>query len=149
MALPGKSSAVLKKIVKSLVAITCDGEHVSSLYGCVSDDGVVCSDHGSCKNHTCTCDAGYTGIYCEKASGSSSSNTGTIIGIVLGISPRERRHHTTMCLVWVSTNYRWTGVVIPIVVLVLLVIAGVCIATLVLRKRNDETWEIGTSAGYP
>ncbi len=92
MGLPGKSSTVLKKIVNTLVSITCNGKPVSSLYGCVSD-GVVCSDHGSCNDHSCTCDAGYKGTYCESTNDSSSSDTGTIIGIVLGYYPPQHVCH--------------------------------------------------------
>ncbi len=59
---------------------------MSDLYGCVSD-GVVCSSHGSCIDHSCTCDDGYEGTYCESTiNNSSSSDTGIIIGVVLGNS---------------------------------------------------------------
>ncbi len=84
MAIPGKSPGLLKKIISILVNITCDGKPVSSLYGCVSD-GVVCSEHGTCLNNQCNCESGYEGILCDRIStSSSSSDSSTIIGIVLG-----------------------------------------------------------------
>ncbi len=83
MAVPGKSPNLLKKIISILVNITCDGEPVSSLYGCVSD-GVVCSGQGTCTNNKCVCDSGYKGTFCETIVTTSSSDSGTIIGIVLG-----------------------------------------------------------------
>ncbi len=86
MALPGKSSAMLRKIVNTLVSITCQGKPVSDLYGCVSD-GLVCSGHGSCNNHQCTCDKYHEGTYCETSKTDSSfSDMGIIIGVPLGIS---------------------------------------------------------------
>ncbi len=86
MGVPGKSPVLLKGIVNTLVSITCNGKPISSLYGCVSD-GVVCSDRGTCDDHKCSCNAGYEGTYCQTIvdTGSSSSNAGTIIGIVIGI----------------------------------------------------------------
>ncbi len=85
MAVPGKAAGLLKEIINTLVSVTCRGEYVSSLYGCVSN-GEVCSNHGSCDDHQCTCDKDYEGTFCEAVVGSdsSSSNAGTIIGIVIG-----------------------------------------------------------------
>ncbi len=84
MALPGKSSAILRKIVNTLVNITCEGKHVSVLYGCVSE-GVVCSGQGYCNDHSCTCNKYYEGTYCEiKSANSSSSHMDIILGTVIG-----------------------------------------------------------------
>ncbi len=79
----GYSTEIIKYIVNTLVSVTCDGEPVSSLFGCVSD-GTVCSNRGTCGNHTCNCNTGFGGTFCESAIETSSSNAGTIIGIVIG-----------------------------------------------------------------
>ncbi len=86
VALPGKAPLILKKIVSTIVNITCNGQPISPLYGCVSD-GVVCSNHGICTKNMCACDSGYSGSLCQtkNTSGSSSTDVGTIVGIVLGI----------------------------------------------------------------
>ncbi len=85
MAPPGISPELLRGIVNTLVNVTCNGEPVSSLYGCVAD-GIVCSNHGTCNAHQCSCNMGYEGTFCQTIQGTShsSSNSGTIIGIVIG-----------------------------------------------------------------
>ncbi len=91
MVIPGDSPVLLKSIISTLVSVTCDGEPVSSLAGCVSA-GVICSGHGTCNNNKCSCDRGYEGAVCQTVSGTnSSSNSGTIIGIVIGILPFSQR----------------------------------------------------------
>lgn len=57
---------------------------IFSLVGCFSD-GNICSNQGECIDNICKCDAGFDGNLCQDIVTSSSDNTGTIVGAVLGI----------------------------------------------------------------
>ncbi len=142
MALPGKSSTVLKKIVNILVNITCEGKYVSSLYGCVSD-GEVCSNHGSCEEHKCACERGYEGTYCESiASDSSSSDSGVVIGIVIGTTIESSPLLSLMNLSE-KCLFFGPGVTIPVLLIILIVVIIVVVVITVRKRKKDEAWEIG------
>ncbi len=138
----GYSTEIIKYIVNTLVSVTCDGEPVSSLFGCVSD-GTVCSNRGTCGNHTCNCDPGFEGTFCESALETSSSNAGPIIGIVIGTQLFSfflwQMYHSP------SVHLCCTGVVVPVVVVILIVIGVVLFIVFARRRRKDENWEIGLS----
>ncbi len=150
MALPGKAPLILKKIVSTIVNITCNGQPISPLYGCVSD-GVICSNHGTCTNNMCVCDSGYSGSLCQtnNTSGSSSTDIGTIVGIVLGMLTSSSRHRVfaTQHLVSVflaSTKCQTllpAGVVIPVIII--LIIIAIVLFIFAKTRKKDETWEIG------
>ncbi len=74
--------AIKRKLLTELVGITCGGEHVSSLYGCVSN-GTICSQHGSCSNGKCQCDAEWKGATCDSPVADSSSSN--LLAILLGV----------------------------------------------------------------
>ncbi|ELR22700.1 serine/threonine protein kinase [Acanthamoeba castellanii str. Neff] len=111
------SDLIKRQMYKFLAGVTCQGVHVSSLYGCVTADGLLCSDHGSCVNSACRCFDGYTGLLCESTVSDSSTDT-TAIAI---------------------------GVAVPVAVLVFLLLLAIIIALLMMlvfkRKKRDD-WEI-------
>jgi hypothetical protein len=63
----------------SIRGFTCDGEPVSAWQLCISPEGQMCNDSGSCVNGVCVCNAGRTGTYCEELVSSSESSDATII----------------------------------------------------------------------
>ena len=42
--------------------VECEGQHVLSVWGCVTD-GLLCSDRGTCIDNKCQCNDGYKGTY--------------------------------------------------------------------------------------
>jgi hypothetical protein len=64
--------------------MTCNGEHVSSVYACIVD-GTICSDHGVCTaNQKCICESGYEGDLCQTAI--TASNSDAPLAVILGVS---------------------------------------------------------------
>lgn len=97
--------------------VTCNGVHVSSLYGCVSQ-GAICSNHGVCTSNRCTCESAYTGTYCESLRADSSSSD--VLAPVLG------------------------SVLPAAFLLILLIVAAVAFFVIVARRRRGpgDDWEI-------
>ncbi len=71
---------IRRKLLNLLVRITCQGEPVSSLYGCVQD-GSLCSEHGLCNNGVCACSEGRTGKFCQLFINGTSSDNSLAIGL--------------------------------------------------------------------
>jgi hypothetical protein len=111
----GQAKPVLKRILDIVAGMTCEGQHVSSIYGCIYQ-GTVCSDHGVCQADTqgsgsCLCQSGYQGDYCETAIVTSS--TDVPLGAILGaIIPAAVIAFLALCciiaglLVWMRVNRR-------------------------------------------
>ncbi len=74
-----------KRLLNLLVDITCDGVHMSTLYGCVSD-GVICSNNGVCVNSKCQCSEEFTGEFCQNARVSAQSSSSSSLAIILGMT---------------------------------------------------------------
>jgi hypothetical protein len=70
-------------VLSNLVTLTCDGEHVSSVYGCVKD-GVLCDNAGQCQDNACKCNSTRQGEFCEDLVSSSSGSSDLALPIVLG-----------------------------------------------------------------
>jgi hypothetical protein len=66
---------------------TCDGVAASSIHGCITDEGQVCSDAGSCVDDACLCASGREGTYCERFSSDSLSDT-----LAVALSTHARMH---------------------------------------------------------
>ncbi len=75
--------SIRRRVLSKLVEVTCNSEHVSALYGCVSN-GTVCSQRGSCISGQCNCNNGWTGSTCEYSVVDSSSST-DLTAILLGV----------------------------------------------------------------
>jgi phosphate transport system substrate-binding protein len=111
MGVVANSDLIRRQMYKFLMGVTCQGQHVSSLYGCVTGDGLLCSDHGSCVNSACRCFDGYEGSLCESVITDSSSTDTTAILI---------------------------GVTVPLAVLIFLILLAIIIALLMrlqVKKR--------------
>jgi hypothetical protein len=72
-----------------VAGMTCKGEHVSSVYGCIFQ-GTLCSDHGLCNKDlqgsgSCFCEAGFEGEHCEMAMASNTSDVplAAILGSII------------------------------------------------------------------
>ncbi len=111
------SDLIKRQMYKFLAGVTCQGVQVSSLANCITADGLLCSNHGSCVNNACRCFAGYTGPLCDGVVSDSSTDT-TAIAI---------------------------GVSVPVAVVVFLLLLAIIIALLMMlvfkRKKRDD-WEI-------
>jgi hypothetical protein len=73
------SEQMMRRMYRMLDKFTCNGVQVSSLSGCISPDGYLCSDAGTCPHGVCKCESGREGQYCEGFTSSSSDNTVTIL----------------------------------------------------------------------
>ena len=98
-----------REILSTLVDVTCQGVYVNALRPCVQD-GVICSNEGTCANSVCLCNATRTGTYCESVV-TDDLSTGAIIGIVV-------------------------GVVVPVLVLLCLLVLAVLLIMLCCRNRR-------------
>ncbi|ELR18375.1 protein kinase domain containing protein [Acanthamoeba castellanii str. Neff] len=84
---PYRVQEFTKTLFKKLASVTCEGVHVSQLYGCVTEDGLLCSDHGTCTEGVCSCEAGWVGSLCDTVdSRSSDSSSSPVLGLALGIA---------------------------------------------------------------
>jgi hypothetical protein len=70
---------LVKRMYLLLDDFTCNGEHVSSLHGCVTAGGELCSGAGTCAEGQCACNSGREGKYCEAFTSSSDDNRLTIL----------------------------------------------------------------------
>ncbi len=77
-----QAKTIHRRLLNVLVNTTCHGEPVSSLYGCVQN-GLLCSDNGTCVGGACSCYKGRTGQFCQilVIDSKSSSNS---LAIALG-----------------------------------------------------------------
>ncbi len=71
-----------RRLLNLLVNVTCNGQPVSSLYGCVHD-GVLCSDNGMCISNRCSCINRRTGQFCQSYS-LHDTNSNDALAISLG-----------------------------------------------------------------
>jgi len=72
-------------VLETLVGMTCDGNPVSALFGCVHN-GDICSNMGTCQNSVCVCPSNLTGTFCEvPVTTGSNLSGGAIGGIVVGV----------------------------------------------------------------
>ncbi len=71
---------LVKRMYLLLDDFTCNGEHVSSLHGCVTAGGELCSGAGTCAEGQCTCNSGREGKYCEAFTSSSDDNLTILLG---------------------------------------------------------------------
>ncbi|ELR15442.1 phosphate-binding periplasmic protein, putative [Acanthamoeba castellanii str. Neff] len=74
---------VRRAILRALAEARCQGQPTSSLYRCIND-GVLCSNTGTCTTAGCSCRNGYSGTYCEEPPSADSTDTSRVLGIVLG-----------------------------------------------------------------
>nr|UDO47013.1 serine/threonine protein kinase [Pandoravirus massiliensis] len=118
------SEGMMARVLAIVVNITVDGVPVSSLYGCVApEDGLLCSNHGTCIDSACVCTPPWTGTHCATDSSSSSSTDSSLSSTVI------------------------PAVVVPVVVgLAALIVLGVLVIVAVLwrarRRRDNDDWEI-------
>jgi len=117
----GVSPIMMQRALATIVNITVNGVHVSSLYGCVGPDGSLCSNHGTCISSACVCSQPWTGTYCA-VDGTQTASTDSAVGVIV------------------------PAVVVP-VVFVLLALALVVIVVVVwvairARRRLADDWEI-------
>jgi hypothetical protein len=114
----GQSAPVFKRLLDFVGNMTCDGQHVSSVYRCIFER-TICSNQGVCTSGVCICTSGYEGSFCEKATSTSDASLAPILGSV-----------------------------IPAVVIALLIMACLVVALVVwlrvMRRREDE-WEVDMS----
>lgn len=119
LAVPAQSSAMRKRLINFISSITCNGEHVSSIYGCIYQD-TVCSDRGVCTaQQTCLCQPGFAGRYCEALIAESSSRAP--LGAILG------------------------GAVPAAILSMAIVACMICLFLLRKRKKRDEDWMMDVS----
>ncbi|ELR15977.1 Serine/threonine kinase [Acanthamoeba castellanii str. Neff] len=70
-----------------VIGVTCEGVHVSQLYGCVTEDGLLCSDHGTCTEGVCSCEAGWWGPCATPSTPvPQDSSSSPVLGLALGIA---------------------------------------------------------------
>ena len=118
----GQSAPLRARLMDFVASMTCDGEHVSSVYGCIYQ-GTLCSDHGVCSqtsasNGRCICTTGYEGEHCETAISNSSSNVP--LAAILGS-------------------------IIPAALIALLVMCCIIVGLLVWARRarrREDDWEV-------
>ncbi len=89
----------IKIVLTELTTLTCDGIHVSSVYGCVKD-GVLCNDVGTCVDQACVCNSGWTGEFCQEVVSSSSGSSDLALPIALGTHARTL--HKTQAGIYLS-----------------------------------------------
>ncbi len=76
------SPALKRRLFNLLRNITCKGEPVSSLRNCIRN-GTLCNDHGTCINHKCICNYGYSGRHCQ-VEADDSNDANSTIAIAIG-----------------------------------------------------------------
>jgi hypothetical protein len=129
---------------------TCDGVAASSIHNCITDQGQVCSDAGSCVENACLCDSGREGKYCEDFKSDSSDTEALTIGLgtVAHHHTLNRTHRTrTSHIAHAQQTKRSvrSGVGIPVVSLAFvgLLVFIVVLLVLVQRKgKGNDNWEI-------
>jgi hypothetical protein len=137
------SQKMMKRMYLLLNNFTCDGVQVSSLSGCISPQGTLCSGVGNCTNNVCACESGRTGQYCQAFTSSSSDTTTILLGTLT--LPPPAPHHIgrvdTNCLL----GNAYTASIIPAVVGGLCLV-GCLVALLifVIKRSRDTTddWEV-------
>ena len=105
-----------------VAGMTCKGEHVSSVYGCIYQ-GTLCSDHGLCNKDlqgsgSCFCETVFEGEHCETAIASNTSDVP--LAAILGS-------------------------IIPAAVIVLLVLCCIIAGLMVWMRRSrgkEDDWEV-------
>jgi hypothetical protein len=132
---------LLQIVLNTLITLTCDGEAVSSIYGCVKD-GVLCGDAGTCTDNACVCNSGYEGEFCEDLV-STSSSSNIALAVALGThTPHHTSFHTPVLMSFLPLLS--LGVIIPVVVLLFLLLALFlcCLLFFVRKSRVADDWSI-------